>query len=503
MKKTSKAQSMHYTTMCCLWLGCSSFASAQTYGTEATLFYYPSAFRLNLQAVRVSNTYYAVTLTTPMLQVGNQAPLWTLEEARRIPPVSADYLQGNYDGNVVDLPCVAFNGNLYSAQLAATSPDARTFTLQSYQKIDACQKPSDIGPVRGQWVRTAPSPLSPRAWTSLSWTGSEIIVLGGTQTFRGPATDIIDPDESLFADGAAYNPLTDTWRKITNLPSPISGHSTASIGSSVFVYARTSNRGGFENFHLYRYRSPQDTWDEFTLPDNPKLFDIEAFGSQLLLYNREDSLSEPSDWLLDPSTGEWMRLPADPLEPSGFRKYLVHGSDLYLFTRYVIDLSGPYDDYAIVRAARWRNSQWTVLPDPPSQPEVGISIPTLVAGDRLIAPSLNCDTGDFTPHERCIPYGTVFDTRTDTWQDLPNAPGGSLRFFPSGGGLSESDLVIGQLGSPALDAIADAWFLVPRLDAYDELDMKPSMGGVGPYGFAYGGGKAPGQMVGDSWIWKP
>ncbi|MDY6983834.1 MAG: hypothetical protein SV422_12160, partial [Pseudomonadota bacterium] len=242
---------------------------------------------------------------------------------------------------------------------------------------------------------------------------------------------------------------------------------------------------------------------EFTIPLHSPLIDLEAFGSQLLLYNREDRRDPPSDWLLDPATGTWTQLPADPLDPSDLRIYRVHGADLYLFTRYFIDLPGVFDDRFIVRAARWRNGQWTVLPTPPEQPEVGITIPSLIAGERLIAPSLNCDTGDLAPHERCIPYGTVFDTRTDTWHDLPNAPGGSLRFFASGGALSDSDLVIGQLGHPALDATTNEWFLVPRLDAYDELDMKPSMGGVGPYGFAYGGGKAPGQMVGDSWIWKP
>ncbi|MDY6984303.1 MAG: hypothetical protein SV422_14550, partial [Pseudomonadota bacterium] len=291
MKTALKARLARYATgyvVCCLGLGGPSLAGAQSYGIEGKLNYSPSGVRLDLQAIRVGSNYYSVRMASKTVQLGNQAPLWTIEEARRIPPVGSDYLSGSYDGNVLDLPCIDFQGDLYAAQLAATNPDAHTFTLQSYQKIDACQKPADIGPVRGQWVRTAPSPLSPRTWTSLTWTGAEIIVLGGTQIFRGPLADIIDPDESLFRDGAAYNPLTDTWRKIADAPSPISGHTTASIDSSIFVYARTSNRGGFDNFRLYRYRSPQDAWDEFTIPLHSPLIDLEAFGSQLLLYNRED-----------------------------------------------------------------------------------------------------------------------------------------------------------------------------------------------------------------------
>ncbi|HEY0963709.1 MAG TPA: hypothetical protein VGE69_15270 [Pseudomonadales bacterium] len=485
----------------CAAVAASGMVHAESHGIEARLSYRFAGWQLDLPAVRVGDRYYTVRMNSQELRIGSDAPSWTLADARRIPPVDADYLSGDYQGDVLELRCVDLLGELYSARLVATSAGAHEFTLDSHARLDACPKPADIGEVRGQWVRTAPSPLSPRALVSLSWTGSEIIVLGGTKTFRGPLADIIEPEGSLFADGAAYDPVSDSWRRIADVPDTLSGHSTASVGSSVFVFAMTSPRGG--PFHLYRYRSPLDAWDEFALPEHSVLSDIEAVGDKLLLYAREDKYAVAYDWLLDPATGQWTRLPADPLETSTTRTYVVHGTDLYLFKRYFIDLPGVLDDRFVVRAARWRNGQWSVLPEPPSQPEVGLGIPTLVAGSRLIAPSLNCDTGDLTPHERCIPYGSVFDTETDTWHDLPAAPGGGLQFYPSGGGLSASQVVIGQLGRPALDATTDEWYVVPRLEAYDDLVMKPSMGGVGPYGFAYGGGNALGQIVGDSWIWKP
>lgn len=90
MKTTLKARCARYATICCVGLACSNLALAQTYGTEATLTYYPSAFRLNLQAVRVGDSYYAVTLANPALQVGNEAT-WSLAceaEARKGSEVS-------------------------------------------------------------------------------------------------------------------------------------------------------------------------------------------------------------------------------------------------------------------------------------------------------------------------------------------------------------------------------------------------------------------------------
>lgn len=58
------------------------------------------------------------------------------------------------------------------------------------------------GEAAGSWRLVAPSPLSPRADHSVVWTGREMIVWGG------------DAGGSYFADGAAYDPRRDTWRKI-------------------------------------------------------------------------------------------------------------------------------------------------------------------------------------------------------------------------------------------------------------------------------------------------
>ena len=61
-------------------------------------------------------------------------------------------------------------------------------------------------PATSTWHTLPASPLQMRSAASGTWTGRELVVAGG-----------IDPNPSsprTFRDGAAYNPLTRTWRKI-------------------------------------------------------------------------------------------------------------------------------------------------------------------------------------------------------------------------------------------------------------------------------------------------
>ncbi len=53
----------------------------------------------------------------------------------------------------------------------------------------------------GTWRVIAPAPISPRSYPAAVWTGTEMIVWGG----------FVDEDVRIY-DGAAYNPATDMWR---------------------------------------------------------------------------------------------------------------------------------------------------------------------------------------------------------------------------------------------------------------------------------------------------
>ncbi len=68
-------------------------------------------------------------------------------------------------------------------------------------------------PDRDRWRPLPGAPLSPRHGAVGVWTGAELVVWGGAgQPGRSPGT---------FSDGAAYDPVTDRWRRLA--PAPLSG----------------------------------------------------------------------------------------------------------------------------------------------------------------------------------------------------------------------------------------------------------------------------------------
>lgn len=63
-------------------------------------------------------------------------------------------------------------------------------------------------PATDTWRPLAPVSLAPRRGHATVWTGQQMIVWGGTGAGGG----------SFYANGAAYNPATDRWSMIASSP---------------------------------------------------------------------------------------------------------------------------------------------------------------------------------------------------------------------------------------------------------------------------------------------
>ena len=63
----------------------------------------------------------------------------------------------------------------------------------------------------GTWRVLADAPLSPRSESAVAWTGTEMIVWGGRV------------ENSFYYDGAAYDPVTDSWRRLPPPPAVFAG----------------------------------------------------------------------------------------------------------------------------------------------------------------------------------------------------------------------------------------------------------------------------------------
>lgn len=364
---------------------------------------------------------------------------------------------------------------------------------------------------RGEWVRLADPPLRGRNEANVVGVGNDVVVFGGTDFLCPPGADCNWGDSVVFADGAAYDHSTSSWRPIADLPVPTIQADIAVIGDEVFALTRDF---GPANRQLVAYNVSHDTWRHIDLPDETAPFgssSIVAMDDAIVLYTTTDENGTAPDWVLDPADHSWSELPDDPLGPAFDRSMIWNGDALFLFDKALVDSPGGADGPSYTRAARY-DAAWTSLP---AAETIGPA-PALIDGDRLIAPVLGCaDGGDTNGYGRCIPFGAVFNTSSSEWGDLPNAPGQGRKDISSYGGFSSTDLVAGSVRGPFFDATTNEWFNLPPLDPEtdqssnnedDQMFVTRRAASVGDAIVVVGGdsfGPDGGALLADAHIWRP
>ena len=112
--------------------------------------------------------------------------------------------------------------------------------------------PIAFDPTIQQWRQLAPAPIERRFDSASVWTGSEWLVWGGTSA---------EGDQAL-GDGAAYDPATDTWRTLS--ASPLSPRLVGGVwtGTELLITAgRSSNSDGMMAYaDGAAYDPVTDTW---------------------------------------------------------------------------------------------------------------------------------------------------------------------------------------------------------------------------------------------------
>ncbi|MCB0996154.1 MAG: hypothetical protein KDB21_13740, partial [Acidimicrobiales bacterium] len=216
----------------------------------------------------------------------------------------------------------------------ATDPDANVVQLSP--EPEAMPAPTAAPPsLDREWIRIADPPLSARGGTIRVWTGEELLVAGGSTLADCPSGQSCDVADDTTPTAAAYDPATDSWRRIADLPVSQSGQilSSAIVGEEVFVMT------WYYGIRLLRYSLPEDRWDAIDVAD-PRRTVLVAMDDRLLLARTADPGTElggrdgavEPDVILNPSTGEERPLPADPLAPADERSLVWDGEYVYLFT---------------------------------------------------------------------------------------------------------------------------------------------------------------------------
>jgi hypothetical protein len=170
-------------------------------------------------------------------------------------------------------------------------------------------------PDADRWRPLGPGAAGNRYGHSAVWTGEEMIVWGG---FQGGA----DP-EKLLADGAAYDPRSDTWRTIARSPlSPRESHAAVWTGEEMIVWGGSRPRplGALLFADGAAYDPERDRWRRLARPpavfarpgstgdDHQAHLQVAWTGDALALWNGARGA------FYTPATDDWETIPPPPVE---------------------------------------------------------------------------------------------------------------------------------------------------------------------------------------------
>lgn len=257
------------------------------------------------------------------------------------------------------------------------------------------------------WRPTALAPLAPRTLSASAWTGSELLVWGGWRGIYG-----VEYAREFFDDGAAYDPVSDSWRVLP--PAPIDA------------------------------RAPLSVWT----------------GQELLVWGTAVRVDDrPRDGAAyDPASDSWRTIAEAPIELTDATAVWT-GKEMIVFGAALCCGNRPERKTAIGAAYDPASDTWRRLPDSELSPQASTAAWN---GTEMIA-------WDY------LNGSAAYDPTTDTWRDLPRVPLEDYECSPESvavGGYVFGD----YCGALALyDPVDDAWRNVNRRDLTGwEFELVPA-----------------------------
>ena len=175
-------------------------------------------------------------------------------------------------------------------------------------------------PVKDRWRPLARSPLAPRTASASAWTGKELVVWGGSD----------------LADGAAYDPATDAWRPIA--ASPLTGRSstvTAWTDKELVVWGGVNLGGVKELNDGAAYDPAADRWRRIAAsPLAGRYASANAWtGKELVIWagNTLGSAVLADGAAYDPAADRWRPLPTAPVAERSAAGYTWTGREMLVW----------------------------------------------------------------------------------------------------------------------------------------------------------------------------
>jgi N-acetylneuraminic acid mutarotase len=161
-------------------------------------------------------------------------------------------------------------------------------------------------PSTDSWRPIPSGPLSERLGAAVAWTGTEMVVAGG-----GPPPAAYS---DWYADAAAYDPATRTWRKLPPMPEARAGATATWDGTEVLVVGgSTKQSAGKPVASGVAYNPATNAWRRLPPMELAREGQVAVWtGSQLLVWGGADVTPQHGE-AFDPVTNRWTPLPRAPL----------------------------------------------------------------------------------------------------------------------------------------------------------------------------------------------
>jgi hypothetical protein len=180
-------------------------------------------------------------------------------------------------------------------------------------------------PTADRWRRLPPAPLASRSWHAAAWTGREMLVWGGTRPARAGRSEV------ALADGAAYQPATRSWRPIP--PAPLAGDTAVWTGAELLAFGRVG-AGASPRLGGAAYDPRGGRWRRLATSPLPagNEFEVVLAGGTLAAFTYLDGERACHGGLYDLADGTWRPLRVCPLLPIMYPKPVWTGSRVVLLT---------------------------------------------------------------------------------------------------------------------------------------------------------------------------
>jgi hypothetical protein len=251
----------------------------------------------------------------------------------------------------------------------------------------------------GIWRRLPPGPLEPAVAPTGVWTGSEILICCG---IAGVAQE--GGGEIGSSQAAAYDPETETWRRLSD--APLGGPFPISVwtGTEMMVVTRDG---------VAAYDVSADEWHVFSDPPDQlgRTNEVAWTGSELIVWPSTVTRKALRGMALDPSSDTWRVLSDPPAWPAALD--LVYTGDTLIIWGGLPAERGS--ERAVGSRLDLPTNEWTELPEPLPEPdgcECNLGSQTLVwTGEYLLVSPGFFSTG-LNP---TAPVLIAYHPGTDTW----------------------------------------------------------------------------------------